>query len=79
MSWSWVQVGPITTTWGFLAVFVELFGRIDREVYRLRLALVGTVFFVIELDHPNVAVAVSICLGVTATTKPSQKHDRATV
>jgi len=37
-------------------VFVELFGRSDREVHRLRLALVRTVFFVIELDHPNVAV-----------------------
>jgi hypothetical protein len=29
--------------------------------------------------HARVAVAVSICLGVTATTRPSQKHDRATV
>jgi hypothetical protein len=29
--------------------------------------------------HARIAVAVSICLGVTATTKPSQKHDRATV
>jgi hypothetical protein len=29
--------------------------------------------------HARVAVAVFICLGVTATTRPSQKHDRATV
>src|SRR6516165_9412188 len=39
-----------------LAVFVEVFRGIDRKEYRLRLALVGTVFFVIELDHPNIAV-----------------------
>ena len=40
----------------FLAVFVEFFRGIDRKEYRLRLALVGTVPFVIELDHPNIAV-----------------------
>ena len=39
-----------------LAVFVEFFRGIDRKEYRLRLALVGTVLFVIELDHPNIAV-----------------------
>jgi hypothetical protein len=33
----------------------------------------------VPLPHTRVAVAVSICLGVTATTRPSQKHDRATV
>jgi len=39
-----------------LAVFVEFFRGIDRKEYRLRLTLVGTVFFVIEFDRPNIAV-----------------------
>ena len=41
---------------GLLSAFVEFFRGIDRKAYRLRLALVGTVFFVVELDHPNIAV-----------------------
>ncbi len=39
-----------------LAVFVELFGGINCKEHCFRLALVRTVFFVIELDHPNVVV-----------------------
>src|SRR5262245_51143175 len=39
-----------------LAVFVEFFRGVDRKEYRLRLALVGAVFFVIGRDHPNIAV-----------------------
>ena len=41
---------------GLLAVFVALFGGLDRKAHRFRLALVRTVFFIIKLDHPSVAV-----------------------
>src|SRR5262249_28549688 len=41
---------------GLLAVVVALFGGIDRKAHRFRLALVRSVFFIIELDYPSVAV-----------------------
>jgi len=47
---------PYNHDLGLLAVFVELFGGIDRKAHRFRLALVRSVFFIIELDYPSVAV-----------------------
>jgi hypothetical protein len=56
MSWSTGPGGSYDHDLGLVAVVVALFGGIDRKAHCFRLALIRSVFFIIELDYPSVAV-----------------------